>query len=266
MKHTVYNIPEMDCAAEENMVRMKLQPVQGIHKLRFDLEVRRLDVFHDADEQQITQLLEELDLGARLVESTSVGNQTFEPDDTQQQRRLLWTVLGINFAFFLLEITTGFLANSMGLVADSLDMLADAIVYGLSLWAVGSAITRKKRVARLSGYFQMFLALLGLIEVVRRFVGAEPLPDFRMMIGISVLALIANSFALWILTRSNSQEAHMKASMIFTSNDVIINTGVILAGVLVLLTNSKYPDLIMGAIVFVIVMRGALRILKLGKE
>ncbi len=266
MKHSVYHIPEMDCAAEESMVRMKLQPVKGIKKLRFDLEARRLDVFHDADEQQITRLLEELDLGARLVESTSMDDQTFEPDDTQQQRRLLWTVLGINFAFFLLEITTGFLANSMGLVADSLDMLADAIVYGLSLLAVGAAVSRKKRVARLSGYFQMFLALLGLIEVVRRFIGAEPLPDFRMMIGISTLALIANSFALWILTRSKSQEAHMKASMIFTSNDVIINTGVILAGVLVLLTNSKYPDLVMGAIVFVIVMRGALRILKLGRE
>ncbi len=154
----------------------------------------------------------------------------------------------------------------MGLVADSLDMLADAIVYGLSLWAVGAAVTRKKRVARLSGYFQMFLALMGLVEVVRRFIGAEPLPDYRMMVGISALALIANSFALWTLTRSKSQEAHMKASMIFTSNDVIINTGVILAGVLVLFTKSKYPDLVMGAIVFVIVMRGSLRILKLGKE
>ena len=60
-------------------------------------------------------------------------------------------------------------------------------------------------------------------------------------------------------------EAHMKASMIFTSNDVIINTGVIVAGVLVLLTQSKYPDLIIGAIVFLIVVRGAFRILKLGK-
>jgi Co/Zn/Cd efflux system component len=57
----------------------------------------------------------------------------------------------------------------------------------------------------------------------------------------------------------------MKASMIFTSNDVIINTGVILAGVLVLLTNSKYPDLIVGSIVFLIVVRGSFRILKLGK-
>jgi len=79
------------------------------------------------------------------------------------------------------------------------------------------------------------------------------------------LAFIANSVCLYLLQKSKSEEAHMKATMIFTSNDIIINTGVIAAGVLVLLTQSKYPDLIIGAIVFLIVVRGAFRILKLGK-
>ena len=153
----------------------------------------------------------------------------------------------------------------MGLVADSLDMLADSIVYGLSLWAVGSAVTRKKKVARLSGYFQFALAVLGIAEVIRRFIGFEKMPDYRIMIGISVLALIANTLCLYLLQKSKSNEAHMKASMIFTSNDIIINAGVIFAGVLVLFTQSKYPDLIIGSIVFLIVVRGALRILKLGK-
>ena len=144
-------------------------------------------------------------------------------------------------------------------------MLADATVYGLSLWAVGAVVTRKKKVATLSGYFQLALAGIGLIEVIRRFIGAEEVPDFRIMIIVSILALIANSVCLYLLQKSKSKEAHMKASMIFTSNDVIINTGVIVAGVLVLLTQSKYPDLIVGAIVFLVVVRGAIRILKLGK-
>jgi Co/Zn/Cd efflux system component len=91
------------------------------------------------------------------------------------------------------------------------------------------------------------------------------MPNFKMMIVVSLLALVANSVCLYLLQKSKSNEAHMKASMIFTSNDVIINSGVILAGVLVLYTNSRYPDLIIGAIVFLIVVRGALRILKLGK-
>jgi Co/Zn/Cd efflux system component len=85
------------------------------------------------------------------------------------------------------------------------------------------------------------------------------------MIGVSIFALIANAVCLFLLQKSKSNEAHMKASMIFTSNDVIINAGVIIAGVLVLLTQSKFPDLVIGLIVFLIVVRGAIRILKLGK-
>jgi Co/Zn/Cd efflux system component len=65
------------------------------------------------------------------------------------------------------------------------------------------------------------------------------MPDFRVMIGISVLALIANSVCLYLLQKSKSKEAHMKASMIFTSNDVIINAGIIIAGILVLLTQRN---------------------------
>ena len=144
-------------------------------------------------------------------------------------------------------------------------MLADSFVYGLALFAVAGSITRKKNIAKSAGYFQLTLAMLGFIEVIRRFVGLETVPTFQTMIIISILALIANGLCLYLLQKSKSKEAHMQASMIFTSNDVIANLGVILAGVLVYLTNSKYPDLIVGTIVFVIVGRGAFKILKLSK-
>ena len=154
----------------------------------------------------------------------------------------------------------------MGLVADSLDMLADSFVYGISLLAVGGSVIKKKKIARLAGYFQVTLAFIGFIEVIRRFIGAEQVPDFRTMIIISILALIANGACLYLLQKSKSkEEAHMKASTIFTSNDVIINLGVITAGVLVLWLDSNKPDLIIGTIVFILVVQGAIRILKLGK-
>ena len=154
----------------------------------------------------------------------------------------------------------------MGLVADSLDMLADSFVYGLSLLAVGGTLIRKKQIAKIAGYFQITLAVIGFIEVLRRFFGTEQLPNFSTMIVVSILALIANGICLYILQKSKSKnQAHMKASMIFTSNDVIINLGVIIAGVLVNWLNSSKPDLIIGTIVFVLVIQGALRILKLSK-
>ncbi len=265
MQKTIFEISKMDCPSEEAMIRMKLDEVSAIKSLVFDIENRQLTVFHSEENPEIEELLKELNLGAERKETTVVRQKEFANDTSSGQSKLLWTVLIINFAFFIIEITTGLISKSMGLVADSLDMLADAVVYGLSLWAVGSTVIRKKRVARYSGYFQIALALLGLLEVIRRFISFEEVPNFQTMIIVSVLALIANSVCLYLLQKSKSNEAHMKASMIFTSNDIIINTGVIAAGVLVLLTQSKYPDLIIGAIVFLIVVRGAFRILKLGK-
>lgn len=255
----------MDCPSEESLIRMKLDDDAGIHNLEFDIENRSLIVFHASENSEITKKLESLNLGANLIKTEKAAEFDLITESTRSQTKLLRTVLLINFSFFVIEITTGFVSGSMGLVADSLDNLADAIVYGLSLWAVGAAVARKKKVARLSGYFQMVLAGIGLIEVIRRFIGVEEIPDFRIIIVVSFLALIANSVCLYLLQKSKSKEAHMKASMIFTSNDVIINIGVIIAGVMVLLTQSKYPDLIVGTIVFLIVIRGAIKILNLGK-
>ncbi|WP_159518608.1 cation transporter [Sunxiuqinia indica] len=264
MIKSTFHIAKMDCPSEETLIRMKLDGLSMIKGLVFDIENRKLSVFHSEKNEEIGNRLKELKLGAELQETIIVKQDEFI-DNPSVQSKLLWIVLIINFAFFILEITTGFISKSMGLVADSLDMLADALVYGLSLWAVGSTVLRKKKVAKLSGYFQLALALLGLSEVIRRFISFEEVPDFQTMIIVSALALIANSVCLYLLQKSKSQEAHMKATMIFTSNDIIINTGVIAAGVLVLLTQSKYPDLIIGSIVFLIVVKGAFRILKLGK-
>ena len=163
-------------------------------------------------------------------------------------------------------MTFGLLANSMGLVADSLDMLADALVYGISLLAVGAAVAKKKQIATLAGYFQMTFAIVGFVEVLRRFFGFAEVPVFQTMIVVSLFALLANGICLYLLQKSKSQEAHMQASMIFTSNDIIINTGVIVAGILVHWTHSSLPDLLIGLIVFLLVMRGARSILQLGKS
>jgi len=75
-------------------------------------------------------------------------------EENSNQKKLLWTVLAINFAFFVIEMATGLISRSMGLVADSLDMLADSLVYGISLFAVGGTLTKKKQIAKLAGYFQ----------------------------------------------------------------------------------------------------------------
>lgn len=254
----------MDCPSEENLIRMKLDGISSIKNLDFDVANRKLTVFHNEDITQIETSIIELNLGAQRI-STEQTNQTdFEED--KNQSKLLWTVLVINFLFFIIEMTTGLISKSMGLVADSLDMLADSFVYDISLFAVGGSLIKKKKIAKIAGYFQIVLAVFGFAEVIRRFFNSESLPHFKTMIIISIFALIANGICLYILQKSKSKdEAHMKASMIFTSNDVIINIGVFFAGILVNIFSSNKPDLIIGTIVFILVIQGAYRILKLSK-
>lgn len=264
MNKTVFEITKMDCPSEENLIRMKLGDISNIKNLDFDIPNRKLTVFHNGQIDSIEKSIIELNLGGKKI-STEPTTQT-EFNEDSSQKKLLWTVLGINFAFFIIEMTTGIISKSMGLVADSLDMLADSFVYGISLFAVGGTLIRKKLIAKLAGYFQITLAFIGFVEVLRRFFGTEELPDFSKMIIVSVFALIANGICLYILQKSKSkEEAHMKASMIFTSNDVIINLGVIVAGLLVNWLNSNKPDLVIGIIVFALVIQGAFRILKLSK-
>lgn len=263
MQKTVFKISKMDCPSEENLIKMKLSDIDGIKQLDFNLEERILTLYHNSNVNEIGNALNELKLNESLI--SSEDTDTIITESTRSQSKLLWTVLIINFAFFIVEISTGLISKSMGLIADSLDMLADSFVYGLSLIAVGGTVLKKKRIAKYAGYFQITLAIIGIVEVIRRFLGYEALPVFSTMIIVSVFALIANGICLYLLQKSKSQEAHMRASMIFTSNDIIINLGVITAGVLVNWLHSGIPDLIIGIIVFGLVIQGAFRILKLSK-
>ena len=93
----------------------------------------------------------------------------------QSQRGVLIWLLSINLGMFFLEIVVGWYAESTALIADALDMLADAIVYGISLYAVGRSAHHKVKAALVSGYFQGVLGLTVLIDIGRRIIlGSEP--------------------------------------------------------------------------------------------
>ncbi|MDH5711574.1 MAG: cation transporter, partial [Gammaproteobacteria bacterium] len=145
--------------------------------------------------------------------------------------------------------------------ADSLDMLADATVYGIGLYAVSRSALAKINAASLSGIFQIILGVMVLLDVLRRSIlGSEPESILMMVIG--ALALIANTICLALISRHREGEVHMRASWIFSRNDVIANIGIILGGVLVHLLGSRFPDLIIGALISILVIRGGIDIIK----
>jgi len=181
------------------------------------------------------------------------------------EKKTLIVLLVINAVMFLTELVLGWLAQSTGLIADSLDMFADAAVYAISLYAVGKGVLYQAKSAQISGFLQVLLGLGVLFEVLRRLVfGSEPRSTLIMIVG--VIALLANIICLVLISKHKEGGVHMRASWIFSTNDVIANLGVIVSGVLVATIGSRFPDLIVGTIISLIVIRGGIKILKDAKE
>lgn len=175
-------------------------------------------------------------------------------------RRILWLVLLINLGQSLVGAGVGLWASSTAVIGAALDNLADASVYGVSLYAVGRAATIKVRVARLSGWLLIGLAVLLFVEVLRRFFGGEEPVGPAMMVMAAVNATL-NIISLRLLKRHRGEDVNFKASAIFTSNDSIVNLAIVLSGALVMWLDSNIPDLILGLIVAMIAANGGREIL-----
>ena len=176
-------------------------------------------------------------------------------------KKILIVAFALNLMMFIIGIIAGVLAQSTGLIADALDMLADASAYGLGLLAIGRNLRFKTRAAKLSGILLLILGISVLIDVLRRiWLGSAPFST--VMIIIAFISLIVNGTVLSLLRRFRRGEVHLRATWIFTRADVIANLGVIISGILVAITHSRYPDLIIGFAIGLYVIREALEILK----
>jgi Co/Zn/Cd efflux system component len=189
------------------------------------------------------------------------GDEARDLDASQAADRwiLLW-VLSINIGQCVAGVGVGIWASSTALIGAALDNLADAAVYGLSLYAVGRAPAIKIRAARLSGWLLIGLAAMLLIEVLRRFFGGEP-PVGPAMMAMAAVNVALNIICLRLLKRHRGQDVNFKASAIFTNNDSIVNLAIVLSGALVMWLGSNLPDLVLGVVVAGIAVTGGREIL-----
>lgn len=192
------------------------------------------------------------------------GEPQLDARNAAERRTLKW-VLGINFAQVAVAGAVGILAQSTGLLGAALDNLADAVVYLVSLYAVGRTVLAKSRAARLSGVLLMALGVGLLVEVVRRyFAGAEPIG--LAMILTSLLNAAANVVNLRLLRSHRGGGVHLTASWIFTSNDMVVNLGIAASGAAVMMLKSPLPDLLIGVAIVAVVLRGGWDILREARE
>ncbi len=180
---------------------------------------------------------------------------------TAEERRTLRIVLTLNAAMFLIEGSAGLWAGSSGLIADALDMGADASVYAISLFALSRGERWKARSAGIAGALLFALASFALFDVIRRaLAGAEP--ESVLMIVFATLAGAVNYTSLRLLMRHRERGVHLRAAVIFTHADFLASVGVVIAGVLVHLSGSPWPDRVIGTLIVILVYRGSLEILR----
>ncbi len=162
-----------------------------------------------------------------------------------QQRRVLHIVLWINLAMFLVELVAGLIAHSTALLADSVDMLGDAIVYGFSLYVIARAPIWQTRAALLKGIIMAGFGVGVVAEVVSKLVrGLRPEAD--IMWAVALVALVANASVLAFLWRHRADDINMRSVWLCSRNDVIANGAVLLAALGVGLTRSAWPDILVG--------------------
>ncbi|WNM58368.1 cation transporter [Candidatus Nitrospira allomarina] len=182
-----------------------------------------------------------------------------------RQSSILKIVLAINAVMFLVELTAGLLAGSVSLIADSLDMLGDALVYGFSIYVVARGARMKAKAAFLKGAIMAAFGLFVFGQAVFKMVFPQ-VPVFEAIGAIGLLALAANSLCLLLLWRHRADDINMSSVWLCSRNDIIANVSVLCAAVGVWLTSSGWPDILVGLALSALFLRSALFVLRGAKE
>jgi cation diffusion facilitator family transporter len=178
-----------------------------------------------------------------------------------RQSSILKIVLAINAVMFIVELTAGLLGRSVSLVADSLDMLGDALVYGFSLYVVARGTAMKARAALLKGIIMAGFGFLVLGQAIYRIVNPQ-LPVFETIGVVGFLALAANSMCFYLLWRHRADDINMSSVWLCSRNDIIANIAVLFAAAGVWLTHSGWPDILVGLALAALFLRSALNVLR----
>lgn len=192
-------------------------------------------------------------------------NQKIWEKIAQKHKSTLWVVLCLNLGMFVVEAVYGWLAHSNALFADSLDMLGDAIIYGMSLMVLNREAIWRSRAALVKGYFMAALAFSIMLFSFYRFY-FPIMPGAGLMSVIGIVALIANICCLVLLTRHKNDDINMRSAWICARNDVLANLSVLVAAGGVSLTNSSWPDLLISMLICSFILKSSLSVIREAQE
>lgn len=177
------------------------------------------------------------------------------------KRKVLWIVLVLNLIMFFVEGIFGWLAQSNALMADALDMLGDAAIYGFSLFVIQLAPIWRTRAGILKAVIMSLFALGVLGSAIYR-ISDQAVPLATTMGIVGGLALITNLFCAYLLLRFRDDDINMRSAWLCSRNDVLANLGVLLAAGGVAWTGSHWPDLAVGVIISGLILQSSFGIFK----
>ena len=191
-------------------------------------------------------------------------NQCHEADNSQrenQQFKILVVLCLINATMFFVEVFAAFAAQSTALLADSLDMLGDALAFAFSLFVVYRGQHWKSLAALIKACLMLVLGLAVLIQAITR-INNPVLPEYDLVGLIALLALVANTICFTLLLKHRSDDINMRSVWLCARNDVLVNISVILSALLVWFSQSHWPDVIIGAAIALLVLSSATKIMR----
>ncbi|MEA3064702.1 MAG: hypothetical protein QOJ27_1148 [Sphingomonadales bacterium] len=174
-------------------------------------------------------------------------------------RRVLVVVMMLNLMMFVLEFGAGIIADSAALMADSVDMLGDGLVYGISLYALNRSLRWRAGMALAKGAFILALGVGVLVEIALKILWEHP-PASGIMLLFGGMALAANLSCVALLWPYRRHDVNLSSTFECSRNDVFANIGVLAAAVLVSITGSPWPDVAIAAIIAWLFFRSALRV------
>lgn len=178
-----------------------------------------------------------------------------------RQRSILQAVLWVNAVMFLVELMAGLLSGSLSLLADSMDMLGDALVYGFSIYAVTRGARMKARVALFKGSIMAAFSLFVLGQAIYKIL-FPAVPVFEAIGAVGTLALAANAFCLFLLWSHRTDDINMHSVWLCSRNDIIANVSVLFAALGVWATDSAWPDIMIGMAIAALFFKSSLSVFR----
>jgi len=196
-----------------------------------------------------------------MSDNCCTNELSFTPEQRNKVKGVLWIVFALNLGMFIVEIVAGHLARSSALTADSLDMFADAFVYGLSLYVINDNHVIRARASLVKGFLMGLIGLFIVGEsIFKIFNSTVPIGETMTIVGI--FALLANFASFVLLIKHKNNDLNLKSAWICSRNDMTSNIAVIIAGFMVVSFQSMWPDVIVGLGISVMILQSSFQIIK----